>query len=199
MTTRVPPTEVTGLYGSVVKRATRAMLGHVPDSIGVLWHHPAVFKDLMGVGRKSEKWDRLDPSLATFAQMASAATVGCEFCLDLHYFRSHDEGLDEVKAREVPRWRESAVFTPVERRVMEYAEAMSQTPPAVTDELSEALLADLGPAGLVELSARVGLMNATARSNVALGIRSEEFAASCGLPPIAPRSVAAAPAVGSDA
>ena len=55
------------------------------------------------------------------------------------------------------------------------------------------------PAGLVELSARVGLMNATARSNVALGIRSEQFAASCGLPPLAPRSVAAAPAVGSDA
>ena len=133
---------------------------------------------------------------ATYAVMASAATVGCEFCLDLHYFRSHDEGLDEVKAREVPRWRESAVFTPVERRVMEYAEAMSQTPPAVTDELSEALLADLGPAGLVELSARVGLMNATARSNVALGIRSEQFAASCGLPPLPARS---AGAVGSDA
>ena len=99
----------------------------------------------------------------------------------------------------MPRWRESAVFTPVERRVMEYAEGMSQTPPGVTDELSAALLDDLGPAGLVELAARVGLMNATARSNVALGIRSEQFAASCGLPPLAPRSVAAAPAVGSDA
>ena len=49
---------------------------------------------------------------------------------------AHNEGLDEAKAREVPRWRESDVFTPLERDVMEYAEAMSQTPPTVTDELS---------------------------------------------------------------
>ena len=32
------------------------------------------------------------------------------------------------KAREIPRWRESDVFTPLEREVLEYAEAMSQTP-----------------------------------------------------------------------
>ena len=36
------------------------------------------------------------------------------------------------------------VFTPLERRVMEYAEAMCQTPPTVTDEMSAALLEDLG-------------------------------------------------------
>jgi alkylhydroperoxidase family enzyme len=72
---------------------------------------------------------------------------------------------------------------------MEYAEAVCQTPVAVTDELSAALLADLGPAALLELTAKVGLMNATARSNVALGIRSEHFADACGLPPLASRSV----------
>jgi hypothetical protein len=37
----------------------------------------------------------------------------------------------------------------------------------------------------VELTARIGAMNMTARGNVALGIRSQEFAASCGLPPLA--------------
>ena len=58
-----------------------------------------------------------------------------------------------AKAREVPRWRESDVFTPLERDVMEYAEAMSQTPPTVTDELSARLLDQLGAAALVELTA----------------------------------------------
>ena len=88
--------------------------------------------------------------------MATAAFVGCSFCLDLHYFLAHNHGLDEAKAREVPRWRESDVFTPLERRVMEYAEAMCQTPPAVTDELSAALLDELGPPALLELAAKVG-------------------------------------------
>ena len=108
-------------------------------------------------------------------------------CLDLNYFLAHDRGLDEAKAREVPRWRESTVFSPVERRVLEYSEAVCQTPPAVTDELSAALLAELGADGLIELTARIGFMNLSARMNISLGIGSEHFADSCGLPPIAAR------------
>jgi AhpD family alkylhydroperoxidase len=194
-TARVPKTEITGLYGGLVKLMTRKMFGQVPDAVAVMWHHPAVFKDLMGLGRKAEKWNRLDPQLTAFAAMAAAATVGCSFCLDLGYFMARTRRLDEVKAREVPRWRESAAFTPLERRVMEYAEAMSQTPPAVTDELSAALLAELGAPALVELTARIAAMNLTARTNVALGIASQGFAAACGLPPIAtPPARVASPA-----
>lgn len=183
--TRIPTTEVTGAYGALVKLATRKMLGHVPDSLGVLWHHQAVLKDALRIGRKVDAWDVLDRDLATYAAMAAAATIGCGACLDLNYFLAHSHGLDETKVREAPRWRESSVFTPRERRVMEYAQAASLTPPAVTDDLSDALLAELGPAALVELAARVAFMNMSARMNIALGIRSDEFAAACGLPPLA--------------
>lgn len=190
--TRVPATEVTGIRGGLLKVMSRRMLGQVPDSVGVMWHYPAVLMDLLRFGGKIESWNRLDPNLASFASMAAAGTVGCSFCLDLHYFMTHNKGLDEAKAREVPRWRESAVFTPLERRVLEYAEAMSQTPPVVSDELSAALLADLGAPALLELTARIGAMNMNARANIALGIRSAEFSASCGLPPLAARSTAPA-------
>jgi len=183
--TRIPPTEVTGAYGALVKLVARKMLGHVPESLGVLWHHQAVMKDTMRVGRKVEGWAALDRDLASYAAMAAAAAIGCSFCLDLNYFLAHDHGLDEALVREVPRWRESSAFSPRERRVMEYADAASQTPPAVTDALSSALLAELGPAALVELAARVAFMNMSARMNLALGIHSEEFAAACGLPPLA--------------
>jgi alkylhydroperoxidase family enzyme len=192
-TTRVPRTEITGIYGGLVKLAMRKILGRVPESAGVMWQHPAVFKDLMRLGGKVEKWGQLDRSVAAFASMAAAAEIGCGACLDLGYFMAHNKGLDEAKAREVPRWRESDQFTPLERQVLEYAEAMCQTPPAVTDELSAALLDQLGAPALLELTARVGFMNLSARSNVALGIRSEEFAESCGLPPLA-RPTETAPA-----
>jgi AhpD family alkylhydroperoxidase len=186
--TRIPATEITGIYGTLIKTVTRKMVGQVPEGIGVMWHYPAVLKDMMKFGRKLEAWNRLDPTLSSFATMAAAGAIGCSFCLDLHYFMSHNHGLDETKAREVPRWRESAVFTPLERRVMEYAEAMCQTPLTVTDEMSAALLEDLGAPALLELTARIGAMNMSARGNVALGIRSAEFSASCGLPPLAARS-----------
>jgi alkylhydroperoxidase family enzyme len=189
--TRIPPTEITGIYGSLIKIAARKMMGKVPDSVGVLWHNQRVMKDAMGIGRKIDGWRELSPDLASYAAMASAATIGCSFCLDLNYFMAHNNGLDEAKVREVPRWREASVFTPLERRVMEYAEAASQTPPAVTDELSDALLAEIGPAALVELAARVAFMNLSARMNIALGIRSEHFADSCGLPPLSERSAVA--------
>lgn len=189
-TARIPAAEVTGAYGAVVKAAARKMLGHVPNSLGILWHHQRLMRDSMGIGRKVERWDELPRDLANYAVMAAAATVGCSFCLDLNYFMAHEKGLDEAKVREVPRWRTSDAFSPLERRVMEYGEAASQTPPAVTDELSDALLAELGPAAMVELAGRVAFMNMSARMNIALGIRSEQFAEACGLPPLAPRSTA---------
>lgn len=183
--TRVPAVEVTGLYGAVVKTVARRRLGLVPDSLGVLWQHRPVMMDMMKFGGRTEKWDELDKSLSVLATMAAAATVGCSFCLDLHYFMAHDQGLDEEKAREVPIWRESTRFTPLERLVMEYSEAMSQTPPAVTDELSDALRAEIGTPALIELAAKIGYLNATARSNIALGIHSDGFADACGLAPLA--------------
>jgi alkylhydroperoxidase family enzyme len=182
---RIPKAELTGVYGALVKRMSRKMMGDVPDPVEVAWHNRKVLSFSFAVGRKAQKWDQCDESLKSFAHMAVASLVGCSFCLDLGYFQAHNEGLDEAKAREVPRWRESTAFTPLERRVMEYAEAMSQTPPAVTDEMSAALLEELGAPALVELTARIGMMNMTARGNVALGIRSQEFSASCGLPPLA--------------
>ncbi|MDR5699610.1 carboxymuconolactone decarboxylase family protein [Agromyces aerolatus] len=185
---RIPATEVTGILGSVMKTMSKRMLGKVPDSVGVMWHNRRVLLDLSRIGRKSEKWDALDTNLSSLARMATAACVGCSFCLDLHYFLAHDQGLDEAKAREVPRWREASVFSPLERKVMEYAEAMCQMPPAVSDELSAELLDALGPAALLELTAKVGLMDATARMNIALGIHSDGLSDSCGLRPLAARS-----------
>ena len=181
-TPRIPKAEITGLYGYVVKRFSRKLLGDVPESAEVMWHNRPVFTSLMGFGRKVQKWDRVDPNLKSFAHMAVASLVGCSWCLDFGYFHAHNQGLDEVKASEVPRWRESPVFTSLERDVLEYAEAMSETPPRVTDELSARLLEQLGAPALVELAASVAFANMSARGNIAMGIESQGFSKVCKLP-----------------
>jgi alkylhydroperoxidase family enzyme len=186
--TRIPKAELTGVYGAVVKRMSRKMFGTVPEPVGVAWHNRKVLNFSFGLGRKSAKWDRCDQTLKSFAHMAVASLVGCGFCLDLGYFTAYNEGLDVAKAREVPRWRESDVFTPLEREVMEYAEAMSHTQPTVTDEMSERLLKALGAPALVELTAFIGLANYYTRTNTALGIGSQGFSASCKLAPLAERN-----------
>ncbi|WP_127792532.1 carboxymuconolactone decarboxylase family protein [Agromyces sp. LHK192] len=185
---RVPPTELNGLFGMIVRSAARRMVGNVPDSIGVLAHNRRLMMASMTIGRKVEALDDLDKDLASYATMATAAFVGCSWCLDYHYFKSHHEGLDEAKARQVPMWRESDAFTPLERNVMEYAEAMSTTPITVTDELSAAILDEIGPTALLELTARIAFMNMSGRMNISLGIHSDGYADACGLPPIATRA-----------
>lgn len=183
--TRVPPTEITGVFGAMAKRLTKKRLGDVPEPLGVMWHNRAVLKALFGFSRKAEKWDACDPQLKSFAHMAAVSLVGCGACLDFGYLEAHHKQLDLDKAREVPRWRDSSAFTPLERDVLEYAEAMSLTPPAVTDELSKQLLDQLGAPALVELTAFVAAANMVSRNNVTLGIKEQGFAVACGLPPLA--------------
>lgn len=190
-TTRIPKARLTGVYGALVKRMSRKMFGQVPEPVEVAWHNRKVLNLSFTIGRKSQKWDRCDENLKSIAHMAVASLVGCSFCLDLGYFHARNQGLNLDKAREVPRWRDSDVFTPLERDVLAYAEAMTRTPPAVTDELSGRLLEALGPAGLVELATFIGLANFMARCNTACGIESQGFSAACGLRPLAVASTSA--------
>ncbi len=188
MTIRIPAKEITGPYGALIKMFSKRMFGRVPESLGVMWHNVPVLKASMGFGQKLQKWDQCDQTLKSFAHMAVASYIGCSWCLDFNYFMAFNDGLDVDRAREVPRWRESDVFTQLEREVLEYAEAMSNTPPTVTDEMVASLHDQLGPAAVVELTSVIGFANLTTRGNVALGIESEGFASACGLGPMAERT-----------
>jgi alkylhydroperoxidase family enzyme len=185
--TRIPAAEISGVKGALIKRLVQKKLGKVPTAVGVYWHNPKVLNATSRFGGKLQKWDACDEGLKSFAHMAVASLVGCTWCLDFNYFEVRNKGLDVDKAREIPRWRESDVFSPLERDVLEYAESMSLTPPTVTDDLVNRLHAALGPAAVVELTSVIAFANMTTRGNVALGIESDGFAAACGLKPLAER------------
>ncbi|WP_332662896.1 carboxymuconolactone decarboxylase family protein [Aeromicrobium sp.] len=187
MTTRIPQAEITGVYGALMKKMSKRVLGEVPEALGVMWHHRPLLKASFGFSHKVSKFDECDKDLKSYAHMAVASLIGCSWCLDFGYFEAHNAGLDLTKAREIPRWRESDAFTPLEREVLEYAEAMSVTPPTVTDEMSAGLLEQLGAPALLELTMFIAMANQAARGNVALGIEAQGFAATCGLRPMAER------------
>jgi len=178
MVLRVPKAELPAqMSESMIKQ-----FGAVAEPIEVPWHNPSVAQAGLEFGAKVDAWDAADTSLKTFAHMAVAAQVGCTWCLDINYFQALNQNLDLAKASQVPRWRESEVFTPLERDVLEYAEAMTSTPTTVTDELSARLLDRLGPAALVELTVFIAFSNMATRSNTAFGIESQGFSAACEIP-----------------
>jgi AhpD family alkylhydroperoxidase len=181
-TFRIPKASITGLYGRVLSTYARRTFGAIPDNAYVLFHHKDVLKAVLKLEGRVSKWDRLDPTLKSYAQLASAGVIGCSWCLDFGYFMARNDGLDLAKVREVPRWRESDVFTPLERDVLEYAEAMSTTPLTVTDAMVAGLVDQLGPAAVVELTQMVALENMRSRFNSAAGLQSQGYSDVCELP-----------------
>ena len=178
MALRVPKAELPPeLKENMIKQ-----LGAVPETVEVLWHNPKLTQDNLEFGGKVGAWDAADASLKSFAHMAVAAQVGCSWCLDINYFQALNQNLDLTKASQVPRWRQSDVFTPLERDVLEYAEAMTNTPPTVTDELSASLLDRLGPAAMVELTVFIAFANLSTRANTAHGITSQGYSDACEIP-----------------
>ena len=179
---RIPPATITGLYGRLMSAYARRTYGQIPDGAYVYWHARPVLRAVLGFEGKVAKWHALDADLKSFAQLAAAGTIGCSWCLDFGYFTAHNDGLDLARVREVPRWRESSVFTDLERDVMAYAEAMTATPPTVTDEMVAGLIDRLGAEAVVELTQMVALENMRSRFNSAAGLRSQGYSDVCELP-----------------
>lgn len=182
-TFRIPRKELTGLYGRAIGWYARRAFGQVPDSAYFLAHHPRAMRAVFGLEMKVGRWKSLDPTLKTLAEMATAAAVGCSWCLDFGYFLSRGEGLDPRKVSQVPRWRDAdGVYTDLERDVMAYAEAMTATPPTVTDEMVAGLIDRLGEPAMVELTEMVAVENMRSRSFFAAGVQSQGYSDVCEIP-----------------
>ena len=82
-TARIQPARITGVFGAIVKRFSRKLLGEVPEPVGVYFHNRPVLKTYLAVSSKAQKWSACDENLKSLAHMAVAAQVGCSWCMDL--------------------------------------------------------------------------------------------------------------------
>lgn len=78
----------------------------------------------------------------------------------------------------------SALFSDLEKAVLEYADAMTHTPVEVPDALFQRLREQFSEAQMVELTATIAWENYRARFDHAFGIEAEGFSegAYCALP-----------------
>jgi alkylhydroperoxidase family enzyme len=97
---------------------------------------------------------------------------------------SRAAGVTEEQLIDLPKYRESPVFSPLERLVIEYAERMTDTPVEVPDTLFAALRRELDEGQVIELSAAIAWENYRARFDHALGVEAQGFSegAACALP-----------------
>lgn len=118
---------------------------------------------------------RVDDRLKVLAELKVAAIVACEYCLDIGSALARGTGVTERQLRDLSSYRTSDAYDADERLVVELAEAMTQAPAVVTDELRSKLEAAFTRAQLGELTAVIAWENQRARLNVALGVRPSGF------------------------
>jgi AhpD family alkylhydroperoxidase len=164
-------------------RFARRRYGVMPDPGAAMAHNMKVGRSYAFFELGVERWRALDRGLKDLAVMAAAASIGCAWCLDFGYWEAtvrHRVPAEKIRA--VPGWRDSDAFTELEQLVLEYAEAMTDTPPSVTDEMVARLSTQLSEAQLVELTAIVAVENLRSRINAALGLTAQGFKDQCELP-----------------
>lgn len=167
----------------LVEAYSRRRYGAVLEPGLALAHNRKVLLADLRFEQRVARWDTLDAGLKHLAEMVAAAAIGCEWCMDFGHWVARDLGLPHELVAKVPAWREHrSAFSELELLVMEYAEAMTATPPTVADELSARLLKDLGEPALVELTAIVAVENLRSRVNSAFGLTGQGFAERCEIP-----------------
>ncbi len=79
------------------------------------------------------------------------------------------------KLGEVLAWRDSKLFSPMERAALEYAERITTTGQKVDDALFAELKKHFSEAQIVELTAAIAMENFRSKFNPPLGIEAQGF------------------------
>ncbi len=161
----------------------RRLFGEMLEPFRAMGHHQQVATAYSQLEQRVPRWRRVDVTIKDLADMAAAAKIGCPWCMDFGYWVMHGHGIPRDKIEAVPHWRDSALFEPLERLVMDYAEAMTETPPTVDDQLVKSLREHLDEAQLVELTMIICLENVRSRFNSAIGLTPQGFKDRCEVPP----------------
>ena len=97
-------------------------------------HIPRLLNAYGRLEHAESKLDILSPRQRALAELKSATTVRCEYCIDLGSQIARQWGLSDEELRAMADYRNAACFSDVDKLILEYATAISRTPVEVTDE-----------------------------------------------------------------
>lgn len=181
-------------------RAARRRFGEVPEPFRAVAHHPRLlWASTLHELTYGLAATRLAPELRDLVTHRVATRVGCSWCVDFGTMLALRAGFSVQRHRELARYRDSDAFTELEKLALAYADAMTDLPMTVTDELVAALRERLSEAELMELTYAISLENARARTNHALGLTAQGYTSGDACPlPWDEQITAAAPGAGQE-
>lgn len=175
------------------RRQFAKMTGRTVDALEPLeiyGHVPGLLRNYGRLEQATAKLHRLDWRLQVLAELKASTLIQCEWCIDLASQIARHSALTDQELLALPYYRDSDLFTDVDKLVMDYATAITSTPAHVPDSLFEELHEHLDDLQLIELTHHVALENLRGRFNVAFGIGPAGFTEGmvCAVPAFAPSS-----------
>jgi AhpD family alkylhydroperoxidase len=153
----------------------RRKFGNVPAPLGILAHNRWVLVANAGYELAQERAHAADPRLKHLVNLKVAMEVGCRFCIDIGSSVAKQGGIRQEELTALPEYRDSPLFSSLDRRALDYAVCMTRAPMVVPPELSAELTARLGVPALVELTAVIAWENYRSRFNHAFGAEEEGY------------------------
>jgi alkylhydroperoxidase family enzyme len=95
---------------------------------------------------------KLDPKLRELGQTRAGYAVGSQFVFSQHCKASRDVGLTEDQITAIPHWAVADCFSPIERAVLAYTDALVLERGRVPDGIFETLKANLSDEEILELT-----------------------------------------------
>jgi 4-carboxymuconolactone decarboxylase len=154
---------------------TRRQYGKVLEPLAVSAHSRPTMLGMAAFEVSLERSKRVPHRLKVLGELKAALMAGCDYCMDIGSWIARGHGITETELRAFADYRESDLFSDLDRLVIDYAAGVSATPVDVSDELFAALREHLDEGQLVELTAAIAWENWRARFNWSLGIESQDF------------------------
>lgn len=167
-------------FKQLTGRETATML----EPLRMYAHIPRLLRAYGRLEQAEAKLDILSPRQRALAELKSATTAHCEFCIDLGSQIARGLGFTDEELLALSDYQNASCFSEVDKLILEYTTAITRTPVHVSDELFEALRTHFDTAQLVGLTHIITLSNLRARFNLALGIGSSGLSEGmvCALP-----------------
>jgi alkylhydroperoxidase family enzyme len=95
---------------------------------------------------------KIDPKLRELGQTRAGFAVGSQFVFSQHSKASRDVGLTEEQVNAIPNWQIADCFSPIERAVLAYTDALVLQHGRVPEAVFDALKTSLSDEEILELT-----------------------------------------------
>jgi AhpD family alkylhydroperoxidase len=102
----------------------------------------------------------LDTTVRELIKIRASQLNGCVFCIDMHVHEALELGEKADRIYQLNAWRESELYSDAERAALAYAEAATERPSGVSDEVWDAMTAAFKPEEVGYIVAQVAMINA---------------------------------------